>query len=66
MTEIKKRKIHTSEFKAKVGLEALLELKTGSEVEIHGRVDSITIRTALVLSPAELVRPSSTPNDASC
>ena len=37
-------------------MEALLKLKTGSEVEIHGRVDSITIRTALVLSPAELVR----------
>ena len=39
-----------------VDMEALLKLKTGSEVEIHGRVDSINIRTALVLSPAELVR----------
>jgi hypothetical protein len=37
-------------------MDALLKLKTGSEVEIIGRVDSITIRTALVLSPAVLVR----------
>jgi len=39
-----------------VDMVALLKLKTGSEVEIIGRVDSITIRTALVLSPAVLVR----------
>ena len=39
-----------------VDMEALLRLKTDSEVEIHGRVDSITLRSALVLSPAVLVR----------
>ena len=39
-----------------VDQEALLKLKTGSEVEIYGRVDNITIRTVLVLSPAVLVR----------
>lgn len=36
--------------------QALLKLQTGSEVEIRGRVDGVTMRTALVLSPAELVR----------
>ena len=36
--------------------EALLKLKTGSEVEIRGRVDGLMVRTALILSPAELVR----------
>ena len=39
-----------------VDMETLLKLKTGSEVEIHGRVDSITLRTALVLSPAVITR----------
>ena len=34
----------------------LLKLQTGSEVEIRGQVDGVTMRTALVLSPAELVR----------
>ena len=37
-------------------VQALLKLQTGSEVEIQGRVDGITIRMALVLSPAVLVR----------
>ncbi|WP_089958104.1 hypothetical protein [Limnohabitans sp. 2KL-3] len=36
--------------------EALLKLQTGSEVEIRGRVDGLMVRTALILSPAELVR----------
>lgn len=37
-------------------VQALLKLQTGSEVEIRGRVDGVSVRTALVLSPAELVR----------
>lgn len=37
-------------------VQALLKLQTGSEVEIRGRVDGVTVRTALVLSPAELAR----------
>lgn len=37
-------------------VEVLLNLKTGHEVEIRGRVDGVSARTALVLSPAELVR----------
>jgi hypothetical protein len=37
-------------------VQALLKLQTGNEVEIRGRVDGVTMRTALVLSPAELVR----------
>ena len=37
-------------------VQALLKLQTGSEVEIHGRVDGVSVRTALVLSPAELLR----------
>lgn len=37
-------------------IQILLKLQTGSEVEIHGRVDGVSARTALVLSPAELVR----------
>ena len=37
-------------------VQALLKLQTGSEVEIRGRVDGVTVRTALMLSPAELVR----------
>ena len=37
-------------------VQALLKLQTGSEIEIRGRVDGVTARTALVLSPAELVR----------
>jgi hypothetical protein len=37
-------------------VQALLKLQTGSEVEVRGRVDGVTVRTALVLSPAELVR----------
>jgi hypothetical protein len=37
-------------------VQALLKLQTGSEIEIRGRVDGVTVRTALVLSPAELVR----------
>ena len=37
-------------------VQALLKLQTGSEVEVRGRVDGVTVRTVLVLSPAELVR----------
>lgn len=37
-------------------VQALLNLQAGSEVEILGRVDSVSVRTALVLSPAVLVR----------
>jgi hypothetical protein len=37
-------------------VEMLLKLQTGHEVEIRGRVDGVSARTALVLSPAELVR----------
>lgn len=37
-------------------VQTLLKLQTGSEVEIRGQVDGVTMRTALVLSPAELVR----------
>jgi hypothetical protein len=36
--------------------EALLKLQTGSDVEIRGRVDGLMVRTALILSPATLVR----------
>lgn len=37
-------------------VQALLKLQTGSDIEIRGRVDGVAARTALVLSPAELVR----------
>ncbi len=37
-------------------IQILLKLQTGSEVEIRGRVDGVSARTVLVLSPAELVR----------
>jgi len=37
-------------------VEVLLKLKTGHAVEIRGRVDGVSARTALVLSPAELIR----------
>lgn len=36
--------------------QALLKLQTGSEIGIRGRVDGVLVRTALVLSPAELAR----------
>jgi hypothetical protein len=36
-------------------VQALMKLQTGSDIEIRGRVDSVTFRTALVLSPAELL-----------
>ena len=36
-------------------VQTLLKLQTGHEVEVRGRVDSVIVRTALVLSPAELV-----------
>jgi hypothetical protein len=36
--------------------QALLKLQPGSEIEIRGRVDGVTARTALALTPAELVR----------
>ena len=37
-------------------VQALLKLQTGSDIEIRGRVNGVSVRTALVLSPAELVR----------
>ena len=37
--------------RGKVDMEAPLKLKTGREVQIHDHVESIGIRTALVLSP---------------
>lgn len=37
-------------------IQILLKLQTGNEVKIRGRVDGVSARTALVLSPAELVR----------
>ena len=37
-------------------VEVLRKLQTGHEIEIRGRVDGVSARTALVLSPAELVR----------
>ena len=37
-------------------VEMLLKLQTGNAIEIRGRVDGVSARTALVLSPAELVR----------
>jgi hypothetical protein len=37
-------------------VQTLLKLQTGNEVEIRGRVDGVTMRTALVLSPAEMWR----------
>ena len=39
-----------------IDIDVLLKLQTGHEVEIRGRVDGVSARTALVLSPAELVR----------
>ena len=39
-----------------VDKDALLKLKTGNIVEIHGRVDSINLRTALILRPAVITR----------
>ena len=37
MSETKKRKVHTPEFKAKVGLEALRGMKTINEIgQAHG------------------------------
>lgn len=37
-------------------VQALLQLSTGSEVRVRGRVDGVSARMAVVLSPAELVR----------
>jgi transposase len=36
MSEVKTRKVHTPEFKAKVGLEALRGVKTINEIERKG------------------------------
>jgi hypothetical protein len=36
-------------------VQALMKLQTGSVIGIRGRVDSVNFRTALVLSPAELL-----------
>ncbi len=37
-------------------VQSLLQLNTGSEVRVRGRVDGVTARMAVVLSPAEVVR----------
>jgi hypothetical protein len=37
-------------------VQALLKLQTGSDIEIRGRVDGVTVRSFLILSPALLVR----------
>lgn len=36
-------------------IQTLLKLTTGSEITVRGKVDGITLRTAIVLSPAELI-----------
>ena len=36
-------------------IQALLKLTTGSEITVRGKVDGITLRTAIVLSPAGLI-----------
>ena len=36
-------------------IQTLLKLTTGSEITVRGKVDDITLRTAIVLSPAELI-----------
>ncbi|MET3135195.1 transposase-like protein [Oxalobacteraceae bacterium GrIS 1.11] len=37
MTEAKKRKVHSAEFKAKIGLEAVRGVKTVNEIaQLHG------------------------------
>ncbi len=36
-------------------IQTLLKLTTGSEITLRGKVDGITLRTAIVLSPAGLI-----------
>ena len=36
-------------------IQTLLKLTTGSEITVRGKVDGITLRTAIVLSPAGLI-----------
>ena len=36
-------------------IQALLKLTTGSEITVRGKVEGITLRTAIILSPAELI-----------
>ena len=36
-------------------IQTLLKLTTGSEITVRGKVEGITLRTAIVLSPAELI-----------
>ena len=36
-------------------IQALLKLTTGSEITVRGKVEGITLRPAIVLSPAELI-----------
>ena len=43
MSEAKKRKVHTPEFKAKVGLEALRSLKTINEIGQEYGVHPVTV-----------------------
>ncbi|NHZ37925.1 transposase [Massilia sp. CCM 8692] len=45
MTEAKKRKVHSEDFKAKVGLEAVRDVKTVNEIaQLHGVAGSILLR----------------------
>ena len=36
-------------------IQTLLKLTTGSEITVRGKVEGITLRTAIVLSTAELI-----------
>jgi transposase-like protein len=47
MSEAKKRKVHTPEFKAKVGLEALRGLKTINEIGLDYGVHPMPLHTTL-------------------
>jgi transposase len=44
MSEAKKRKVHTPEFKAKVGLEALQGMRTANEIGQEYGVHPVTVR----------------------
>ena len=46
MSEVKTRKVHTPEFKAKVGLEALRGLKTINEIGQEHGVHPVQLQTS--------------------
>lgn len=48
MSEAKKRKVHTPEFKAKVGLEALRGMKTINEIGQDYGVHPVTVGQCMV------------------